>query len=385
MAAGERLTVALFDPHTEGGGQVTYCLSLVQALATEGHRPILCVRAGSRLEKRGRQMGVDVRPVFQFPRGLRLGGWLADARAFDALLRSEQPDVVHTNNSQDHWLAGLVRGVLRRSFCHVRTRHNTNAVRDSRFNRWVNQSLTDYQIVVCEQVRRTLAQQPVFDAQRLTTIHNGVDTQRFRPDAGARAHMRAHWGYAEDHVVLGIVARLVPAKGHEFLFEAVAQLRDRYPALRVLVLGTGPRELYLRRLAERLAITGITHFAGFHEEMAACVQAIDIGVQPSVDVETSSISAKEIMAAGKPVVASDYGGLPEVVRDRQDGFVVPARTVAPLASAIATLLDDAARRAAMGETARQQVCAVFSLDAFAQATVAAYQHARTLHAQRTAS
>ena len=378
----ERLHVLLADPHLQGGGQVRYVSSLARELTRFGHMVTLACRPGSVLEEAARAADCAVLPVFQFRGGVRPASWANDLRQAVRFIRNgRRPDILHVSGSQDHWTFGVADRLLGRPVCVVRTRHNTYRVAENLPNRILNRHWTDYEIVVCEMVRLGLSRQRTFDPAHLCTIHNGVDAELFRPDPGSRARIRADFGYDDTHIVLGIVARLVKAKGHEYLFRAVAQLKNACPELRVLALGQGELEAYLRGLAGRLGIADRIHFAGYRDDMAECVRAVDIGVQPSVDCDTSSFSLKELMASEIPVVASDYGGLKEIVSDGVEGIVVRAGTVDPLAAALRRLIESPESRARMGRSGRKRVLAEFTLEVFARRTEQAYRRALGIHRQ----
>lgn len=264
----------------------------------------------------------------------------------------------------------------------VRSRHNTYAVSENWPNRKLNLDWTDYQIAVCKAVFDLRAPRPVFDASRMCVVHNGVDPSLFFPNDDVRGRMRREFGYNESHIVLGIAARLAEAKGHRFLFEAAAQLKGEFPGLRVLVLGQGVLGPHLKRLAYDLGIDTITHFAGFRNDIGDCIQAFDIGVQPSIDCEASSFSVMEQMATEKPIVTSDHGGTKEIVRDGMDGFVVPQGTVAPLADALRKLVVDESLRRRMGISARRRVSDEFTLELLARRTLDAYARALAVHGSR---
>lgn len=376
------LRVLLLDPHSDGGGQVTYVTRLATWLARLGHDVAIGCRPGSVLIDAAARAGCAALPEFHFARGLRIGPWRADIARMRRHLRDAAPDIVHVNGSQDHWVAALGGRLAGFPAAIVRTRHNTYPVKPGLVNRVLNRRWTDYQIVVCDVVRRALAQQPAFDPRRMRTIHNGVDAERFAPDAAARARVRAEFGIPEGAVVLGIAARLVRAKGHEFLLRALAQLLPSYPGLRVIALGQGALEADLKALAEKLGVANAVIWAGFRADMAACVQAFDIGVQPSIDCDTSSFSLKEQMAAEKPVIASDYGGLVEIVTDGVEGLVVPAGQVPPLASAIRRLVEQPEIRERMGRSGRRRVLREFTDEIFATKTLDAYDAALRAHAAR---
>lgn len=379
------LHILLTDPHSDGGGQVRYVQNLAGELRRLGHTVTIGCRQGSVLAGVARETDSKALDVFQFARGLRPLRWWRDIRSMGTFLGANHPDVIHVNGSQDHWVAAITRTFFRPGACILRTRHNTYSVKRGFLNRWLNSRATSHQITVCEMVRQSLTTHPAFDAQRLTAIHNGVDTVRYAPDAGLRQKMRREFGYNEEHVVFGIAARLVEAKGHTFLFEAAAQLIGEMPELRILVLGQGALEASLRAQVSRLGLEAQVHFAGFRNDMEACVHAFDVGVLPSIDCDTSSFSLKEQMAAGLPVITSDYGGLPEIVTDGQEGLVVPNGTIVPLATALRALGRNPEQRHQMGQAGRERVLRDFSLESFAARTVAVYRTAMKANHEHTTS
>lgn len=379
------LHILLTDPHLRGGGQDRYLTNLAGELLRLGHRVTLGCRPGSILVERAAQVGCELESGFHFRGGLRPRSWLGDLRALQGFVRDKKPDIIHANLSQDHWSSGVANRLMGFPFCLVRTRHNTNPVKDSYANRVLNRRWTDYQIVVCDVVRQTLAAQPTFDPARMCSIHNGVDAEEYTHDPEARRKARSEFGYGDEDIVLGIAARLVADKGHEFLIRAFAKLHETIPALKLLVLGEGPLEDDLKRLAEDLSIDRPKKkilFGGFRRDMPYCIQAIDIGLQPSIGCDTSSFSLKEQMAMEKPVIASDYGGLGEIVTDEAEGFVVPAGTVEPLAEAIQRLATNPALQKEMGLAGRKRVLQEFTVQAFAVRTVQAYRQALEIHKGR---
>ena len=384
MNPNEPLRIFILDAHSRGGGQVSYVTRLAVRLTAMGHHVTIGCRPGSVLVQAAEEAGADCLDVFRFVRGLRLRGWLHDLRQLKRFLQSFQPDIIHVNGSQDHWIAALCNRWMGMPHTLLRSRHNTYRVKNSLPNRLLNRRWTQYQIVVCEAVRQTLAAQPIFNADALCTIHNGVDAERFQPNPEARERIRGTLGNTEAHTVCGIVGRLVKAKGHTYLLQAAAQLHDRYPNLRLLFVGEGVLRDALEQEAATLGVGEITHFAGFQNDMPDWVQAFDIGVQPSIDCDTSSFSLKELMAAGKPVIASDYGGLREILDDGVEGYIVPAGTVTPLAEALEKLLQAPERCPEMGASGRARVLRAFTLEHFAEATVQAYHDAMAVHRESAA-
>ncbi|HRI89002.1 MAG TPA: glycosyltransferase [Candidatus Hydrogenedentes bacterium] len=375
------LRVLITDPHLKGGGQVRYVVELARHLTRLGHHITVGCKTDSVLADMVREAGASVHNVFRYRGGARPAAWWHDVRALQQFIRDEKPDILHANGSQDHWVSALANQLMGHPVCMVRSRHNTYVVGENWANRKLNLDWTDYQIAVCKAVFDLRVTRPVFDPARMCVIHNGVDPDLFLPDAPVRKRMRAEFGYADEHIVFGIAARLAEAKGHRFLFEAAAQLAKEFPQLRLLVLGQGVLEQSLKQRARDLGIAPIVQFPGFRNDIAACMQAFDVGVQPSIDCEASSFSVMEQMATGKPIITSDHGGTKEIVRDGADGFVVPQGTVEPLAMAMRRLLVDASLRDSMGASARRRVAESFTLTLLAQRTVEAYRAALALHSR----
>lgn len=381
-AGNGALKVLMTDPHLKGGGQVRYVVNLSRELVRLGHEVTIGCKPDSVLAEGARDAGCGVLNEFSYRGGLRPRCWLRDIARARRFIAEAKPDILHANGSQDHWVSAVANRLDGFPTTIVRTRHNTYAVSESWANGTLNRAWTDYQIAVCEAVFDLRATRPVFDATRMCAIHNGVDPDAFKPNPETRRRMRGAFGFDEDQVVLGMAARLTEAKGHQFLFRAVTGLKARHPALRLLILGQGELESHLKRLAGELGIADITTFAGFRTDIANCVQAFDVGVQPSIDCEASSFSVMEQMATEVPMVASDHGGTKEIVRDGQDGYIVPQGTVEPLAEALEKLMADPALRKQMGVSARQRIAGEFTLTKLAERTVAAYRRALDVHGAR---
>ncbi len=378
------LKILITDPHLQGGGQVRYVTKLARELGRLGHHVTIGCKRGSILEQGATDAGCEAFAQFHYKGGVRPRVWLADIRAVQRFVRDHSPDILHANGSQDHWISGLGNRLSAAKTCVVRTRHNTDRVKEHRLNRWLNCDWTDWQIAVCDAVREIRIAQPVFDPTRMETIHNGVDVDEFVPNPEARQRIRAEFGYTDKHIVVGMAARLNIAKGHRFLFEAAQSIRAHQPKLRLLILGQGEIEDALRADVRERGLDDIVHFAGFRTDIGDCMQAFDIGALPSIATEASSFSLMEQMATRIPMIVSDHGGSKEICRDGEEGFVVPQGQAAPLAKALETLLADQALRERFGAQARARITAEFTLALLAKRTLAAYGRALNTHTTRTA-
>src|SRR5262249_46586272 len=152
-----------------------------------------------------------------------------------------------------------------------------------------------------------------------------------------------------------IVARLDPVKGHRYLLEAVSLLRNVYPRLRVKVVGQEEniKRRQLEQMAERLGIESMVEFTGFQKSVPDVMASCTLGVIASVGSEAVSRVALEWMAAGRPVVATEVGCLPEIVKESETGLLVAPGNAPAMARAIGELLHHPQRLEKMGKAARE--------------------------------
>lgn len=226
-------------------------------------------------------------------------------------------------------------------------------------------------VAVSEDIRRFLVKRVGVNERLITTIYNGIEPREYRSDHRAREVIRRELGLTEGRPVLGTVGNLYPVKGHVYLVRAMAAVAAKRPDAVCLILGRGQLLEQLRHTATELGIDHHVMFLGFREDVPALLRAMDIFVLPSLS-EGLSLALLEAMAAGKAVVATNVGGNPEVVLDRQTGLLVPSEDAPALADAILLLLRDPALAERLGESGRIRVDKEFSVTAMAQRYDALY-------------
>jgi glycosyltransferase involved in cell wall biosynthesis len=194
-------------------------------------------------------------------------------------------------------------------------------------------------------------------------VFNGTDLRRFSPAPAGNGAVDPRFG---PHMIFAC-RQLFPRKGIRFLIEAAAALKPRFPDLKVVLAGDGFERPELISLAESLGIGDDVTFLGWvpNSELPPYYRAAAVSVIPSLE-EGFGIPAAEAMGCQTPVVASDAGGLPEVVEDRVTGLIVRRGDSAALADAIGGLLADPARRAQMGRAGRERALRLFDWDRTAE-------------------
>jgi glycosyltransferase involved in cell wall biosynthesis len=184
--------------------------------------------------------------------------------------------------------------------------------------------------------------------RQVHTIPFGVDIERFRPRVSKPAE--------DPHLTIGIVKRLEKIAGIEYLIRAFAMLLKFDPFLSLLIVGEGTEEEALKELCMSLGIGGSVRFTGFveNERVPALLNRMDMLILPSIS-ESFGVAALEAAACGLPVIASDTGGLPEVVLDGETGFLVPPKRPQAIAQKAVLLIKDLALRKRMGKAGRKFV------------------------------
>jgi len=356
----------------DGGGHTTYIIGLARGLAPR-HAVFVAAPPGSRLHREaGTIDGVTV--IDQpFPNGFRrLAERRRGRRHLVDAMRRERFDIVHVNGSADHRLAMSARRASGTRPPIVLTKHNSKPMTGPG-HWWRSRFGTDAVIAVCEYVRRQVMASP-YARCRVATVFNGVDIDRFAPQAADPAQ-RAAW-LAPDSAVppllIGSNAGTARYKGWMDLLEALASLdaADR-ESFRVVLAGGTPGKEDIDRVAS-LGIAWQVHFTGRLGDVRPMVAALDAGFVMSWDVETISFACREMMAMGKPVLVSDYAGLPENIVPGDDGWVVKARDREAIAGALRALLRQREALPGMGEAARRHAIADFGMARFVDATDAVY-------------
>ncbi len=193
----------------------------------------------------------------------------------------------------------------------------------------------DHLIVVSRAIERKVLGEGRSGAP-LSLIYNGVDLERYDHQE-ACCTLREEYGMDADAVIVGVVGRLELEKGHPTLLEAWPQVLDRVPCAYLLIVGEGSRLDALHGIARELGVERHVIFTGRRDDIPAVTAAFDVAVLPSYR-EAQGLTILEAMALSRPVVASNVGGIPEMIEDGVNGLLVPPHDPPALADAIVRLL-----------------------------------------------
>lgn len=343
--------------HLYGGAlQVQY---LMQGLARLGHDNVLLCDRRSPLAAGAQGMAqvyaCDTRGDLDLP---LIGRLLR-------LLRRERPDLLHLHSRRGADLLGGIAGRLA-GLPVLLTRRVDN--REPRALVPLKYALFDHVVAISQGIAAVLRADGVA-AAKISCVPSAVDTDAYRP-LRDRAWLAAETGIAPQQPVIGMVAQLIPRKGHRHLLAALPALLTRHPTAQVLLLGRGPLQAQLRADIDAQGLAERVHMMGFRDDLPRLLPCLDLLVHPA-EREGLGVSLLQAAACGVPIVASAAGGIPEVVQG--NGCLVPPGDVPALADAMTRVLDDRQQAEQMGVLGRALVERRFSIAAMVAGNIAVYR------------
>lgn len=338
-----------------GGGEV-HVADLVRGLAERGHAVYLAVRPESPL--RGPLAGV-IASWHEMPLQNSLD--LISARAIARLVDSNGIDIVHAHLGRDYLVAALAGRQTNRARLII-TRHHYLPLKRGALYRWMLRDVATV-IAVSESVRQSVIERLALPAQRVRTIPNWIDPERFKPvdrDA-ARAMFRLR-----ANIVVACIGQLTPAKGQEEFVRAAANIGRMRTDVEFLIVGKERGEEnsfteHLSRLALSLGIRERLTFTGHVSYLPQLLAGVDIVVVPSWE-EGFSLVTIEALAARRAVLASNVGGIAGIIGDNTTGLLFPPRDVHALTDKLLWLVSDAPLRERLSAQGQRDVYSRFGRD-----------------------
>ncbi len=351
---------------SETGGAESVLISIVENLDQARYCSTVCLLSEGWLSAQLRRRGIDTVVIPQ-PRSFDVF-WLVKLRR---LLRSKRIDVMHSHEFATNFyasLAGVATGIPV-----IATVHGKNYYAD----RWRRRAAYRFvarharMVAVSDDLKRYVAQCVSIPAGRIAVIHNGIDLDR--NVAGSLDHdVRRELAILPKQPVIGTVGNLFEVKGQKFLLRACSLLVRNHPDLVLLVAGEGGQLEDLMQEAEQLGISGNVRFLGFRDDVPSLLRAMDVFVLPSLS-EGLPLSILEALALEKPVVATNVGGIPEIVDDGVSGYLVPPADSRQLADRISEALADSETATALAKAGRKKVQRAFGVRQMVQSYEALYE------------
>jgi glycosyltransferase involved in cell wall biosynthesis len=354
-------------------GEALSLLQLVRALDRDQFSPFVITTGEGPLVDQLKEANVPVQSIkmpYLSRRGtqavnfalslLPVSLWMAN------YIRSEGFDLIYNNTLLNPYgaLASYLAGVP--CVWHVREVGRDSSLRSNFIK--LTARLATRLVVVSESVGELYTKD---EKKKLRVVYNGIDTEYFGPDAYDPYAIRQSFGIHPDQPVVSIIGRLHQSKRHDDLLNATKMLVDKWPDLLVLVVGDGPLEENVRQQVRELGLDQNVRFLGYMDDVREVLSASNLMVLPS-EHEAFGRAVVEAMLMEKPVIATNVGGLPELITP-ETGLLVPVGCPDELGNAMNSLLIDPSRGIEMGRLGRERAIELFSLDQYVQRMIGVFE------------
>ena len=366
LPGGRVRVVEVLATGTNGGAQ-EHLYSLVTRIDHDRYDvSVVALSSGSAVRKL-QAAGVSVVVIDEHDDAIAVG-------ALAAHLADVRPDVVHAHMYRAETVA--TRAVLALAGIGHRRPYLVSTVHSSRIRSREDQELLreltphmDQLIAVSRAIEHKLVDEERWTVP-VTLIYNGVDLERYDHQEPC-CTLPEEYGMEPGSQIVGVVARLEPEKGHPTLIEAWPLVLRACPDAYLLIVGEGSRRDALEAQARALRVAHRVVFTGRRDDVPAVTAALDVAVLPSYR-EAQGLTVLEAMALSRPVVASNVGGIPEMIEDGVTGLLVPPRDPEALAAAIVRLLRDHPFADLLGRAGHDLVHERFCVERMVQAIEAIY-------------
>jgi len=333
---------------------------------------LLCAEE-SRIHIEANNLGLIVHPLkiswlSNLPNILRLA----------SLIRRSNYHLIHTQASFDLWLLVPALGVLQRKIPLLLTKQvGSFIVKKDFLHKWIYNRLT-YAIAISTSIQKNLIDTCPLPENKVLLLHNGVDLNRFSPDKVDTKTVRKELGIGEKEILIGMMARFSPGKGHEEFLFAAKELNKKYPQLKFLVVGEPSRgeneyAKSIKKIASDYHLNNLI-FTGFRSDTPEVLSAMDIFVFPS-HAEAFGIALAEAMAMGKPSVCSNAEGVLDIAINNETSLLFENKNAIDLSKKISSLIESPELRNKFSTAARIRTVQHFDLEKLTDGAVEIYKRA----------
>lgn len=326
------------------GGQEHRTFTELAGFRRRGFRVSLVAPRSSVLYQRASAEGIEVRAC-SFSRA----STIADVLMLSAWLSTQDVRVLNTHSSRDGWVMGLA-GRMARVPLILRTRHIDVDYPSPRISRIAFRLLADHVLTTSQRITEHLGRIFELSGSRISTLATGIDLERFTSEGAVSDCIKSG-----TKPVVGMVSVLRSWKGHDDFLRAAAVLKEQRFDASFVIVGGGQSPARIESQVESLGLGDSVRLTGHREDVPEVLRALNVLVIPSTRHEGIPQIGLQALACKTPVVGSDVGGIPEVVRHGQTGRIFQAQNAAHLASMIRETIEDAGRTQEMVQNGRRLV------------------------------
>jgi len=296
------------------------------------------------------------------------------------LIRNGKFDLIHTQASKDLWILVPALKIIGSKIPLFLTKQvGSFIIKKDQLHQWIYNRIT-FVLAISEVIKKNLVETCPLTEDKILLLHNAVDTKKFDPKKIDGKKNRKAFGFSDDEVVIGMLARFSPGKGHEEVLSAAKILNKKFSNLKFLIVGEASRgeENYanqIKKLAVEYNLNNLG-FAGFREDTPEVLASLDIFCFPSHS-EAFGIALVEAMAMGIPSVCSNSDGILDIAVDGETSFLFEKKNENHLAEKLELLISSKEKRALLGSASRERAVTFFDLDFLTTKVISIYK--QTLH------
>lgn len=343
------------------GGAGRYLFNLLSGWDYDRFEVLVACPTGGELERQLGRKGIRVFALSGGENSLKF----EHIKELMGIISREKIDIVHSHASFSGRIAGKLSGCRVVITCHG-LGQGKNGFIQRVITGILSRFFTDSIIAISRAVKISLMETGI-PADMIKIIYNGIDLSGFN---SIEPRLKREFGLTGSPVI-GIVSRLVPEKGYEYALKAMPIVLKKFPGALMVIVGDGPLRKALEDLCRSLEISGHVAFLGYQDRVEGLTADFDVFLLPSIS-EGLGLSLLEAMALGKPVVATEVGGIPEVVKSGVNGLLVPPGDDRALAEATIKILSSRQMAFSLGQAAKNTVFDKFSAQYMAEKTMEIY-------------
>jgi len=293
------------------------------------------------------------------------------------LIKAEEYNLIHTQASQDLWLLVPALKFLRSTIPLILTKRVGSFIVKKDFLHRKLYERVDKVIAISEVIKRNLMETTSLAEDKIVMLHNGVNLNRFDTGKADRDKVRAEFSLTENDIVVGMLARFSPGKGHEEFLFAAKELKHKYENLKFLIVGEPSRgenkyAEQVKKLSSEYELGDVVIFTGFRRDTPDILSAMDIFAFPS-HAEAFGQSLVEAMAMSKPSVCSNSDGVLDIAVDGVTSYLFESRNEIDFTKKLDKMISETDNLPLFGEAARKRVVEKFEIEKQTDKLVSIYK------------
>jgi len=355
------MRILLITTHLNIGGISTYTVNLAKALKNKGHE-VYVASSGGMLVPDLRHAGISHVYVDIFTKTELSPKVFKAIFEISKIVKTLGVDVVHSQTR-----IAQAAGFFVSKLCNIPLVTTCHGFFHKNIGRTVLPSWGDRVIAISDAVKENLINYFGVDKDRISMIYNGVDVNKFLKDFSKeeRDNLKDSFGIKKDYSVIGMISRFTPDKGHDTLLYGLREILKEKPNVQLALVGEGDKKRDIANLSQRLNISDNVLFIKPQLNTVDVLAVMDVFMFTPARREGLGLVVLEALASGKPVVATDIGGISSIIENNVNGFLVKPSEPKLLAGPVLRLLNDKALYARMARSGREIVVKKFSISGMA--------------------